>query len=121
MAKALSLVTVSPAYGACNCRWTPGPDVVGAPVPEGYMMPPAWFRGDAPAGLEAQATLHNLPKFYFNLALIAKPRPKTQPLSPLGESLLRLEAALELMQAEGLRPFICRPLPSHATRCPGGH
>ncbi|APD48112.1 alanine--glyoxylate aminotransferase family protein [Synechococcus sp. CS-602] len=108
--QALVVADCVTSLGACNVpmdAW--GLDVVGSGSQKGYMMPPGLgFVAMSQRAWKAQER-SNLPKFYFNLATYRKAAAKdSNPFTPPVNLYFALEAALEMMQAEGLEAIFAR-------------
>lgn len=86
-----------------------GLDVVGSGSQKGYMMPPGLgFVSVSAKAWEAYKTA-KLPKFYLDLGKYRKDAGKnTTPFTPPVNLFFALDAALEMMQAEGLENIFAR-------------
>lgn len=98
------------SLGACNVpmdAW--GLDVVGSGSQKGYMMPPGLgFVGMSERAWQAQQR-SDLPKFYLNLGAYRKAAAQdSNPFTPPVNLYFALEAALDMMQSEGLEAIFTR-------------
>ncbi|HEY9797637.1 MAG TPA: alanine--glyoxylate aminotransferase family protein, partial [Leptolyngbyaceae cyanobacterium] len=101
---ALIIVDAVTSLGAVNLpvdAW--GLDVVASGSQKGYMIPPGLgFVSVSPKAWEAYKTA-KLPRFYLDLGLYSKSAAKnTNPFTPPVNLIVALQAALRMMQAEGL-------------------
>ena len=108
--QALIVADCVTSLGACNVpmdAW--GLDVVGSGSQKGYMMPPGLgFVAMSERAWQAQQR-SDLPKFYLNLAPYRKAAAKdSNPFTPPVNLYFALEAALEIMQKEGLESIFSR-------------
>jgi aspartate aminotransferase-like enzyme len=108
--KALTIADCVTSLGACNVpmeAW--GIDVVGSGSQKGYMMPPG-LGFVAMSDRAWQAHEHSdLPKFYFDLGKYRKSaKADSNPFTPAVNLYYALEAALEMMQHEGLEAIFAR-------------
>ena len=107
---ALTLADCVTSLGATNVpmdAW--GLDVVASGAQKGYMLPP----GLSFVGMSARAwkayESSNLPKFYLDLGHYRKTAAKdSNPFTPAVNLYFGLEAALEMMQKEGLEAIFAR-------------
>ncbi len=107
---AITIVDCVTSLGACSVpmdEW--GLDVVASGSQKGYMIPPGLsFIAMSNRAWEAQAR-SNLPKFYLDLDLYRKTAKKnSNPFTPAVNLYFGLEAALEMMQEEGLTSIFKR-------------
>ncbi|MGB3135994.1 MAG: alanine--glyoxylate aminotransferase family protein [Nodosilinea sp.] len=107
---ALIIVDAVTSLGACPVPvddW--GLDVVASGSQKGYMMPPGLaFVSVSPRAWEAYETA-TLPKFYFDLKPYSKGAAKnTTPFTPPVNLFFALQAALQMMQKEGLEAIFAR-------------
>ncbi len=107
---ALSIADCVTSLGACSVpmdAW--GLDVIGSGSQKGYMMPPG-LAFVAMSDRAWQAYGHsNLPKFYLDLGKYRKSaQADSNPFTPAINLYFALEAALEMMQAEGLEAIFAR-------------
>ncbi|MDS3859268.1 alanine--glyoxylate aminotransferase family protein [Thermosynechococcaceae cyanobacterium BACA0444] len=107
---ALIIVDAVTSLGAVSVpvdAW--GLDVVGSGSQKGYMMPPGLgFVSVSAQAWEAYKTA-KLPKFYLDLGKYRKDAGKnTTPFTPPVNLFFALDAALEMMQAEGLDNIFAR-------------
>jgi aspartate aminotransferase-like enzyme len=98
------------SLGACNVpvdEW--GLDVVASGSQKGYMIPPGLgFVAVSPKAWEAYTTA-KLPRFYLDLGKYRKDGAKnTTPFTPPINLFFALNAALKMMQAEGLENILAR-------------
>ena len=107
---ALTIADCVTSLGACNVpmdEW--GLDVIGSGSQKGYMMPPGLaFVAMSERAWEAYGR-SDLPKFYLDLGKYRKSaRADSNPFTPAINLYFALEAALEMMQAEGLEAIFVR-------------
>ena len=107
---ALCIADCVTSLGACNVPmedW--GIDVIGSGSQKGYMMPPG-LAFVAMSDRAWEACKHSdLPKFYLDLAKYRKSaHADSNPFTPAINLYFALEAALEMMQAEGLEKIFAR-------------
>ena len=107
---ALTIADCVTSLGATNVpmdAW--GLDVVASGSQKGYMMPPGLsFVAMSPKAWEAYER-SDLPKFYLDLGPYRKTAAKnSNPFTPAVNLYFALEAALEMMQAEGLEAIFSR-------------
>ena len=107
---ALCIADCVTSLGACNVPmedW--GIDVIGSGSQKGYMMPPG-LAFVAMSDRAWEACKHSdLPKFYLDLAKYRKSaHADSNPFTPAINLCFALEAALEMMQAEGLEKIFAR-------------
>ncbi|MCP9908815.1 alanine--glyoxylate aminotransferase family protein [Cyanobium sp. BA20m-p-22] len=107
---ALTIADCVTSLGACNVpmdEW--GLDVIGSGSQKGYMMPPGLaFVAMSERAWEAYGR-SDLPKFYLDLGKYRKSaRADSNPFTPAINLYFALEAALEMMQAEGLEAIFAR-------------
>lgn len=107
---ALIIVDAVTSLGACPVpvdAW--GLDVVASGSQKGYMMPPGLaFVSVSPKAWEAYETA-TLPKFYLDLKPYSKGAAKnTTPFTPPVNLFFALQAALQMMQKEGLEAIFAR-------------
>ena len=107
---ALTIADCVTSLGACNVpmeAW--GLDVIGSGSQKGYMMPPGLaFVAMSERAWEAYGR-SDLPKFYLDLGKYRKSaRADSNPFTPAINLYFALEAALEMMQAEGLEAIFVR-------------
>jgi len=107
---ALTIADCVTSLGACNVpmdAW--GLDVVGSGSQKGYMMPPGLgFVAMSDRAWQAHER-SDLPKFYFDLGKYRKSaKADTNPFTPAVNLYYALEAALEMMQKEGLEAIFAR-------------
>ena len=107
---ALTIADCVTSLGACNVpmdQW--GLDVVASGSQKGYMLPPGLsFVAMSDRAWEAYAT-SNLPKFYLDLGPYRKTAAKdSNPFTPAVNLYFGLEAALDMMQKEGLDAIFAR-------------
>ena len=107
---ALTIADCVTSLGACNVpmdAW--GIDVVGSGSQKGYMMPPGLaFVAMSERAWEAYGR-SDLPKFYLDLGKYRKSaKADSNPFTPAINLYFALEAALTMMQAEGLEAIIAR-------------
>ena len=107
---ALCIADCVTSLGACNVPmedW--GIDVIGSGSQKGYMMPPG-LAFVAMSDRAWEACKHSdLPKFYLDLAKYRKSaHANSNPFTPAINLYFALEAALEMMQAEGLEAIVQR-------------
>ena len=108
--KAISIVDCVTSLGACDVpmdSWKL--DVVASGSQKGYMIPPGLsFISMSPRAWEAQKT-SNLPKFYLDLSIYQKNiKNNNTPFTPSVNLYFALEAALEIMEKEGLTAIFKR-------------
>ena len=107
---ALTIADCVTSLGACDVpmdAW--GLDVVGSGSQKGYMMPPGLSFVALSERAWAAQNQANLPKFYFDLAAYRKTATKdSTPFTPAVNLYFALDAALEMMQAEGLEAKVQR-------------
>lgn len=107
---ALTIADCVTSLGACNVpmdAW--GLDVVGSGSQKGYMMPPGLgFVAMSDRAWKAHER-SDLPKFYFDLGKYRKSaKADSNPFTPAVNLYYALEAALEMMQKEGLKAIFAR-------------
>jgi aspartate aminotransferase-like enzyme len=107
---ALCIADCVTSLGACNVpmeAW--GIDVIGSGSQKGYMMPPGLaFVAMSDRAWEAYGR-SDLPKFYLDLGKYRKSaQADSNPFTPAINLYFALEAALEMMQAEGLEKIFAR-------------
>ena len=107
---ALTIADCVTSLGACNVpmeAW--GLDVIGSGSQKGYMMPPGLaFVAMSERAWEAYGR-SDLPKFYLDLGKYRKSaQADSNPFTPAINLYFALEAALEMMQAEGLEAIFVR-------------
>ena len=107
---ALTLADCVTSLGATNVpmdEW--GLDVVASGAQKGYMLPPGLsFVAMSARAWEAYER-SDLPKFYLDLGPYRKTAAKdSNPFTPAGNLYLGLEAALDMMQKEGLDAILAR-------------
>jgi aspartate aminotransferase-like enzyme len=110
--KALIIVDAVTSIGAANVpidEW--GLDVVASGSQKGYMIPPGLgFVAVGAKAWEAYSTA-KLPRFYLDLGKYRKDAAKnTTPFTPPINLFFAMQAALRLMQAEGLEAIFARHL-----------
>lgn len=108
--EALIIVDAVTSLGAVNLpidEW--GLDVVGSGSQKGYMIPPGLgFVSVSPKAWEAYKTA-TLPKFYLDLGTYKKSTAKnSNPFTPPVNLVIALQAALRMMQREGLESIFSR-------------
>lgn len=108
--EALIIVDAVTSLGAVNVpidEW--GLDVVGSGSQKGYMIPPGLgFVSVSPKAWEAYKTA-TLPKFYLDLGTYKKSTAKnSNPFTPPVNLVIALQAALGMMQREGLESIFSR-------------
>jgi aspartate aminotransferase-like enzyme len=108
--QALIVADCVTSLGACNVpmdAW--GLDVVGSGSQKGYMMPPGLgFVGMSERAWQAHQR-SDLPKFYLNLGAYRKAAAQdSNPFTPPVNLYFALEAALDMMQSEGLEAIFTR-------------
>ncbi|HBB30544.1 MAG TPA: aminotransferase [Cyanobacteria bacterium UBA8803] len=108
--EALIIVDAVTSLGAVNLpvdAW--GLDVVASGSQKGYMIPPGLgFVCVSPKAWEAYKTA-KLPRFYLDLGSYRKTAAKnTNPFTPPVNLVVALQAALRMMQAEGLEAIFAR-------------
>ena len=107
---ALTIADCVTSLGACTVpmdAW--GLDVIGSGSQKGYMMPPGLaFVAMSERAWEAYGR-SDLPKFYLDLGKYRKSaQADSNPFTPAINLYFALEAALEMMQAEGLEAIFAR-------------
>jgi aspartate aminotransferase-like enzyme len=107
---ALTIADCVTSLGACNVpmdAW--GIDVIGSGSQKGYMMPPGLaFVAMSERAWEAYGR-SDLPKFYLDLGKYRKSaKADSNPFTPAINLYFALQAALEMMQAEGLEAIFAR-------------
>lgn len=107
---ALTIADCVTSLGACNVpmdAW--GLDVIGSGSQKGYMIPPGLaFVAMSERAWEA-AKASDLPKFYLDLLKYRKSaQADSNPFTPAVSLYFALEAALGMMQAEGLEAIFAR-------------
>ena len=107
---ALTIADCVTSLGACNVpmdKW--GLDVVASGSQKGYMLPPGLsFVAMSDRAWAAYAT-SDLPKFYLDLGPYRKTAAKdSNPFTPAVNLYFGLEAALDMMQKEGLESIFAR-------------
>ena len=107
---ALTIADCVTSLGACNVpmeAW--GLDVVGSGSQKGYIMPPGLgFVAMSDRAWQAHER-SDLPKFYFDLGKYRKSaKADSNPFTPAVNLYYALEAALEMMQKEGLEAIFAR-------------
>ena len=107
---ALTIADCVTSLGACNVpmdEW--GLDVIGSGSQKGYMMPPGLaFVAMSERAWEAYGR-SDLPKFYLDLGKYRKSaQADSNPFTPAINLYFALEAALDMMQAEGLEAIFAR-------------
>jgi len=107
---ALTIADCVTSLGACNVpmdAW--GLDVIGSGSQKGYMMPPGLaFVAMSPRAWAAYER-SDLPKFYLDLGKYRKSaQADSNPFTPAVNLYFALEAALVMMQAEGLEAIFAR-------------
>jgi aspartate aminotransferase-like enzyme len=108
--EALMIVDAVTSLGAVNLpvdEW--GVDVVASGSQKGYMIPPGLgFVCVSPKAWEAYKTA-KLPRFYLDLGKYSKTAAKnSNPFTPPVNLVVALQAALRMMQAEGLESIFAR-------------
>ncbi len=108
--KAITITDCVTSMGACNVpmdQW--GLDVVASGSQKGYMIPPGLsFLAMSKRAWEAQKR-SNLPKFYLDLNAYQKAAYKnSNPFTPAVNLYFALEAALNMLQEEGLESIYKR-------------
>jgi aspartate aminotransferase-like enzyme len=108
--EALMIVDAVTSLGAVNLpvdEW--GIDVVASGSQKGYMIPPGLgFVCVSPKAWEAYKTA-KLPRFYLDLGKYSKTAAKnSNPFTPPVNLVVALQAALRMMQAEGLESIFAR-------------
>jgi aspartate aminotransferase-like enzyme len=107
---ALTIADCVTSLGACSVpmdAW--GIDVIGSGSQKGYMMPPGLAFVAMSDRAWAAAERSDLPKFYLDLAKYRKSaHADSNPFTPAINLYFALEAALEMMQAEGLEAIFAR-------------
>ena len=107
---ALTLVDCVTSLGATNVpmdAW--GLDVVASGAQKGYMLPPGLSFVAMSARAWKAYESSNLPKFYLDLGPYRKTAAKdSNPFTPAVNLYFGLEAALEMMQKEGLEAIFAR-------------
>ena len=107
---AISIADCVTSLGACNVpmdAW--GIDVIGSDSQKGYMMPPGLaFVAMSERAWEAYSR-SDLPKFYLDLGKYRKSaKADSNPFTPAINLYFALEAALGMMQKEGLEAIFAR-------------
>lgn len=107
---ALTIADCVTSLGATNVpmdEW--GVDVIGSGSQKGYMMPPGLsFVAMGPRAWEAYGR-SDLPKFYLDLGKYRKSAAdNSNPFTPAINLYFALEAALEMMEKEGLKAIFAR-------------
>jgi len=108
--EALMIVDAVTSLGAVNIPIDDlGIDVVASGSQKGYMIPPGLgFVSVSPKAWEAYKTA-KLPRFYLDLGPYSKSAAKnTSPFTPPVNLIIALQAALRMMQAEGLESIFAR-------------
>ncbi|WP_320666666.1 alanine--glyoxylate aminotransferase family protein [Prochlorococcus sp. MIT 1307] len=108
--RAITIADCVTSLGACNVpmdEW--GLDVVASGSQKGYMIPPGLsFIAMSERAWQAQQT-SDLPKFYLDLEPYRKTAANnSNPFTPAVNLYFALEAALEMMQEEGLEAIFTR-------------
>ncbi len=108
--KAITIADCVTSLGACNVpmdEW--GIDIVASGSQKGYMIPPGLsFVAISARAWEAQKQ-SNLPKFYLDLEMYRKTiNNDSNPFTPAVNLYFALDAALEMMQKEGLNEIFAR-------------
>jgi aspartate aminotransferase-like enzyme len=107
---ALTIADCVTSLGACDVpmdAW--GVDVVGSGSQKGYMMPPGLSFVAMGERAWAAYERSDLPKFYLDLGKYRKAAADdSNPFTPAVNLYFALEAALEMMQAEGLKAIFAR-------------
>jgi aspartate aminotransferase-like enzyme len=107
---ALTIADCVTSLGACDVpmdAW--GVDVVGSGSQKGYMMPPGLSFVAMGERAWAAYERSDLPKFYLDLGKYRKAAADdSNPFTPAVNLYFALEAALEMMQAEGLEAIFAR-------------
>ena len=107
---ALTIADCVTSLGACSVpmdAW--GIDVIGSGSQKGYMMPPGLAFVAMSDRAWAAAERSDLPKFYLDLAKYRKSaHADSNPFTPAINLYFALEAALGMMQAEGLEAIFAR-------------
>ena len=107
---ALCIADCVTSLGACNVPmedW--GIDVIGSGSQKGYMMPPGLAFVAVSERAWAAYERSDLPKFYLDLGKYRKSaHADSNPFTPAINLYFALQAALEMMQAEGLEAIFAR-------------
>jgi aspartate aminotransferase-like enzyme len=107
---ALTIADCVTSLGACDVpmdAW--GIDVIGSGSQKGYMMPPGLSFVAMSERAWAAYERSNLPKFYLDLGKYRKSaKADSNPFTPAINLYFALEAALTMMQAEGLETIFAR-------------
>ena len=107
---ALTIADCVTSLGACDVpmdAW--GIDVIGSGSQKGYMMPPGLAFVAMSERAWAAYERSDLPKFYLDLGKYRKSaKDDSNPFTPAINLYFALEAALEMMQAEGLKAIFAR-------------
>jgi len=107
---ALTIADCVTSLGACNVpmeAW--GIDVIGSGSQKGYMMPPGLSFVAMSERAWAAYGRSDLPKFYLDLGKYRKSaKDDSNPFTPAINLYFALEAALTMMQAEGLEAIFSR-------------
>ncbi|MGB5133971.1 MAG: alanine--glyoxylate aminotransferase family protein [Prochlorococcaceae cyanobacterium] len=107
---ALTIADCVTSLGACSVpmdAW--GLDVIGSGSQKGYMMPPGLSFVAMSERAWAAYERSDLPKFYLDLGKYRKSaQADSNPFTPAVNLYFALEAALEMMQAEGLEAIFAR-------------
>jgi aspartate aminotransferase-like enzyme len=107
---ALTIADCVTSLGACDVpmeAW--GLDVIGSGSQKGYMMPPGLAFVAMSERAWAAYERSDLPKFYLDLGKYRKSaRADSNPFTPAINLYFALQAALEMMQAEGLDAIFAR-------------
>jgi len=107
---AITIADCVTSLGACSVpmdAW--GVDVIGSGSQKGYMMPPGLSFVAMSERAWAAYERSDLPKFYLDLGKYRKAaRQDSNPFTPAINLYFALEAALQMMQAEGLEAIFAR-------------
>jgi aspartate aminotransferase-like enzyme len=107
---ALTIADCVTSLGACSVpmdAW--GIDVIGSGSQKGYMMPPGLAFVAVSERAWAAYERSDLPKFYLDLGKYRKSaQADSNPFTPAINLYFALEAALGMMQAEGLEAIVAR-------------
>jgi len=107
---ALTIADCVTSLGACSVpmdAW--GIDIVGSGSQKGYMMPPGLAFVAVSERAWAAYERSDLPKFYLDLGKYRKSaKADSNPFTPAINLYFALEAALTMMQAEGLKAIFAR-------------
>ncbi|MEB3271646.1 MAG: alanine--glyoxylate aminotransferase family protein [Synechococcus sp.] len=107
---AITIADCVTSLGACSVpmdAW--GVDVIGSGSQKGYMMPPGLSFVAMSERAWAASERSDLPKFYLDLSKYRKAaRQDSNPFTPAINLYFALEAALQMMQAEGLEAIFAR-------------